>query len=90
MTVLENLYNGNINPCEAESLKNNPQYKQSLSLVGQAQSKLIESLTAEQKELLDNYLANTEELSVIIDEAIFKTGFSLAVKIMTEVGNIEL
>lgn len=90
MTTLENLYNGNINPCEAESLKSNPKYKQSLSLVGQAQSKLIESLTEEQKKLFDNYLTNAEELSVITDEEIFKVGFSLAVKIMTEVGNIEL
>ena len=90
MTTLENLYNGNIDPCESESLKNNPKYKQSLSLVGQAQSKLIESLTEEQKKLFDNYLTNAEELSVIIDEEIFKIGFSLAVKIMTEVGNIEL
>ena len=90
MTTLENLYNGNINLCEAESLKNNQQYKQSLSLVGQAQSKLIETLTEEQKELFDNYLTNAEELSIIIDEKIFKIGFSLAVKIMTEVGNIEL
>ena len=90
MTVLENLYNGNIDPCEAENLKNNPKYNQSLSLVGQAQSKLIESFTEEQKKLFDNYLTNAEELSVIIDEEIFKIGFSLAVKIMTEAGSIEL
>ena len=88
MTILENLYNGNIDPCEAESLKNNPKYKQCLSLVAQAQEKLIATLNEEQKRLFDNYLTNAEELSVVIDEEIFKIGYALATKIMIEVEGI--
>ena len=84
MTVLENLYNGNINPCESERLKNNSEYKKLISLTAQAQEKLVTTLTEEQKKLFDNYIMNSEELSLIINEEIFKEGFSLAVKIIIE------
>lgn len=85
MTTLENLYNGNINPCESEHLKNNSEYKKLLSLVGRAQEKLEGTLSDEQQELFENYLVNANELSVVIDEEIFKEGFSLAMKIMIEI-----
>ena len=84
MTTLENLYNGNINPCESERLKNNPEYKKLIALISQAQEKIVATLTEEQKKLFDNYIMNSEELSVIINEEIFKEGFSLAIKIMIE------
>ncbi len=84
MTTLENLYNGNINPCESERLKNNPEYKKLIALTSQAQEKIVATLTEEQKKLFDNYIMNSEELSVIINEEIFKEGFSLAIKIMIE------
>lgn len=85
MTTLENLYNGNINPCDSERLKSNSNYKKLLSLVSQAQENLNATLIAEQRELFENYLVNANELSVIIDEEIFKEGFSLAMKIMIEI-----
>lgn len=84
MTTLENLYNGNINPCESERLKNNPEYKKLIALTAQAQEKLVTTLTEEQKKIFDNYIINSEELSVIINEEVFKEGFSLAMKIMIE------
>lgn len=84
MTTLENLYNGNINPCESERLKNNPEYIKMITLTTQAQEKIAATLTEEQKPLFDNYLTNSEELSVIINEEVFKEGFSLAMKIMIE------
>ncbi len=84
MTTLENLYNGNINPCESERLKNNSEYRKLIALTAQAQEKIVATLTEEQKRLFDNYLMNFEELSVIINEELFKEGFSLAVKIMIE------
>ncbi len=84
MTTLENLYNGNINPCESERLKNNPEYKKLIALTAQAQEKIAATLTEEQKNLFDNYIINSEELSVTINEEIFKEGFSLALKIMVE------
>lgn len=85
VAVLENLYHGNINPCESERLLNNHEYKKLIELTSQTQDKLVETLTDEQKKLFDNYVTNTEELSVIIEEETFKYAFSLAMKIMIEI-----
>ena len=85
MTTLENLYHGNINPCESERLNNNPEYQKLLTLAGKAQEKLQASLSEEQRRLLDNYIINADELSIVINEEIFKEGFSLAMRIMIEI-----
>ena len=85
VTTLENLYHGNINPCESEKLLNNPEYQKLISLTSQAQDKLVESLTDKQKKLFDNYASNAEELSVTIEKEVFKYAFSLAIKIMNEI-----
>lgn len=53
MTTLENLYNGNINQCETEKLKNNPEYKNLIVLTVQAQEKLVATLSEEQRKLFD-------------------------------------
>ena len=85
MTTLENLYHGNINPCESERLKSNPEYQKLLSLTEKAQENLQVSLSEEQRQLLDNYIINADELSIVINEEIFKEGFSLAMRIMIEI-----
>ncbi len=85
MTTLENLYNGNINPSDLDELKYNPEYSRALNRVCAARQKLTDSLSAEQRELLERYITNADELSIITDEVIFKSGFSLAIKIMTEI-----
>ena len=71
MTTLENLYNGNINPSDLDELKYNPEYSRALNLVCVARQKLTDSLSAEQRELLERYITNADEISVIMDEAIF-------------------
>jgi hypothetical protein len=47
--------------------------------------KLTDTLNDEQKVLLENYIINTDELSIITEETIFKEAFSLAMKIMIEI-----
>ena len=85
MTTLENLYNGNINLNDLDELKCNPEYSRALNRVCAARQKLTDSLSAEQRELLERYITKADELSIITDKAIFKSGFSLAIKIMTEI-----
>ena len=85
MTVLENLYNGNIEPTESESLKHNPRYIEGLALVGRMQQELMEVLDEKQKELFEMYIDRANELSIVINEETFKTGYRLATKIMIEV-----
>mgnify|MGYP007069847955 FL=1 len=84
MTTLENLYNGNIEPTDSESLKNNVRYKEGLRLVGRLQEELAEMLNEEQKELFEKYLTAANELSIVINEETFKTGYRLATQIMIE------
>ena len=85
MTTLENLYHGNINPSESESLRDREDYKQSILLVTKAQEKLKAALTDEQMKLFGAYLMNAEELLLIVEEEMFKEGFKLAVRIMAEI-----
>ena len=85
MTTLENLYHGNINPSESENLRGREDYKQSILLVTKAQEKLKAALTDEQMEPFVNYLMNAERLSLIVEEELFKEGFKLAARIMTEI-----
>lgn len=84
MTVLENLYNGNIEPTDSDSLKNNMRYKEGLRLVGRLQEELSATLNEEQKELFEKYLTAANELSIAINEETFKTGYRLATQIMIE------
>ena len=84
MTTLENLYYGNINPCDSETLINNPKYRNSLARVNMNQQKLIAALNEQQRELFETYLTSASELSTVINEDTFKNGFSLAMKIMIE------
>ena len=84
MTTLENLYNGNIEPTYSESLKNNVRYKEGLRLVGRLQEELSATLNEEQKELFEKYLTAANELSIVINEETFKTGYRLATQIMIE------
>ena len=84
MTVLENLSNGNIEPTDSDSLKNNVRYKEGLRLVGRLQRELSETLNEEQKKLFEKYLMAANELTVVIDEEVFKSGYRLATNIMIE------
>ena len=84
MTVLENLYNVNIEPTDSDSLKNNVRYKEGLRLVGRLQEELSATLNKEQKELFEKYLMAANELTVVIDEEVFKSGYRLATQIMME------
>lgn len=84
MTILEEVYHGNINPSESESLSDNPEYKSLIALTAQAQEKLVSALNEEQKKLFDNYIINAEELSTIIEVDCFKTGFKLGTRLTIE------
>jgi len=85
MTTLENLYNGNINPCELKHLRERSDYKNALILVNQVQEKLEAALDEEQKKLFENYITCSDKLSLIIEEEIFKEGFRLAANIFIEI-----
>ena len=67
MTILEELWYGNITPTEYSRIENNDNYKEALRLVNQNQERLKATLNDEQKELLEKLLTASEELANLIE-----------------------
>lgn len=89
MTTLENLYNGNINPCELEHLAEREDYLIATERVNEARSEFEETLTDLQKCLFEKYVKEWDMMSLIVEEEIFKEGFALATRIREEVTEIK-
>lgn len=83
MTILEDLWYGNINPHET-FLSQNRQFKHLLSLMGKNRDKLSDTLTDQQKATLANYDDAINEMHSLTEQAAFRYGFSLGVRLMTE------
>ncbi len=89
MTVLEDLWYGNINPHET-ILKDNKQFKSLLSLMDRNREKLTGSFTDKQKELLEKYDDVINEMHSLAELSAFRYGFSLGIRMMMESISIEL
>lgn len=89
MTVLEDLWYGNINPHEA-ILKDNKQFKSLLSLMDRNREKLTGSFTDQQKELLEKYDDVINEMHSLAEVESFTCGFSLGIRLMMESVSIDL
>ena len=83
MTVLEDLWYGNINPRET-FLNGNCRFEHLLSLMGKNRDKLGDTLTEHQKELLEKYDEADNEMHSLAEQAAFQYGFSLGVRLMME------
>lgn len=83
MTVLEDLWYGNIAPHEA-ILQDDKRFKSLLSIMGKNRDKLCETLTEQQKEILEKYDAAINEMHSISEQSAFQYGFSLGVRLMME------
>ena len=89
MTVLEDLWYGNINPHETY-LNGNCRFKHLLSLMGKSRDKLSDTLTEQQKELLEKYDDVINEMHSISEVESFSCGFSLGVRLMMKSVSINL
>ena len=83
MTTLENLWYGNILPWEM-FVMNDPHLKSLLSLAGENYDKLIADLTEKQMEMLEKYKYTLFEMNSFTEQAAFKYGFSLGVRLIIE------
>ncbi len=83
MTVLEELWYGNLHPVE-EFLADNKEYKGLLRLVSKNREKLEATLTPEQAELFKKYYTATNEMNSVSESAAFQYGFNLATKLLIE------
>jgi len=85
MTLLENLWYGNVNPHEA-ILTENRRYKHLLSLMGRNRDELSETLTDKQLETLEKYDEAMNEMHSLAEVEAFSYGFRLGVRLMVETG----
>lgn len=83
MTVLEDLWYGNLHPVE-EFLADNKEYKGLLRIVAKNREKLENSLSSEQAELFEKYYTVTNEMNAVSETAAFKFGFNLALWLLIE------
>ena len=87
MTVLEDLWYGNIDPHEA-ILTGSKRYKHLLSLMARNRDELNETLTDKQSEVLEKYDESVNEMHSLAEVEAFSYGFRLGVKLMIEAGGI--
>ena len=83
MTVLEDLWYGNIDPHET-ILTTNKRYKHLLSLMGRNRDELSEPLTDKQTEALEKYDDAINEMHSVAEVEAFSFGFRLGVRLMIE------
>ena len=85
MTLLEDLWYGNVNPHEAIPTENR-RYKHLLSLMGRNRDELSETLTDKQMETLEKYDEAMNELHSLAEVEAFSYGFRLGVRLTIEAG----
>ena len=83
MTILENLWYGNIRPVE-EFVDGNAEYRSLLRLVGNNREKLEATLSPEQAELFEKFYTAVNELNSTAEVQAFSYGFRLGAQLMTE------
>ena len=83
MTVLEDLWYGNVDPHETV-LTTNKRYKHLLSLMGRNRDELSETLTDKQTEMLAKYDDAINEMHSVAEVEAFSFGFRLGIRLMIE------
>lgn len=84
MTILEDLYYGNICPWE-RSVKKESREQKAVQLMVSDEEKLRETLTNQQKEMLDKYRDSYNKLLAICERESFVSGYILTTRIMVEI-----
>ena len=83
MTLLEDLWYGNIDPHEV-ILTDSKRYKHLLSLMERNRDELNETLTDKQSEMHEKYDETVNEMHTLVEAEAFSCGFRLGVQMMIE------
>ena len=83
MTILENLWYGNIRPVE-EFVDGNVEYKSLLRLVSKNRKNFEATLSPEQSELFEKYSSAVNETNSTAEVEAFSYGFRLGIRLMIE------
>ena len=84
MNTIQDLYYGRISPYEM-SISATPEYQKLKALATQNEDLLRETLSDEQKELLDKLIECITDISSISERDMFINGFRLGMKLMIDV-----
>ena len=84
MNTIQDLYYGRISPYEM-SISTAPEYQKLKALAGKNEDLLRETLSDEQKELLEKLIECITDISSISERDMFIAGFQLGVKLMIDV-----
>ena len=84
MKIIEDLYYGRISPYEM-NISATPEYQKLKALADRNEDLLRESLSDEQKELLDKLIESVTDISSISERDMFIAGFRLGMKLMMDV-----
>lgn len=85
MSIIEELWNGNINPSEEIRMKANPEYEALLVSVSESYDELKKVLCEPQKALFERFVRDSEMLSVILEKAAFRRGFILGAQFTEDI-----
>ena len=84
MTVIEDLYYGNIHPCERDVVRGSAMDRL-MKLLCKNEETLTATLTEQQKEIFLKFKNCQDELSSLTERDAFRDGFILATRLMMEV-----
>ena len=84
MKIIEDLYYGRISPYEM-SISTAPEYQKLKALADKNEDLLRETLSDEQKELLEKLIESVTDISSISERDMFIAGFRLGMKLMIDV-----
>ena len=84
MSTIQDLYYGRISPYEM-SISTAPEYQKLKALADRNEDLLRESLSDEQKELLEKLAESITDISSISERDMFIAGFRLGMKLMIDV-----
>ena len=84
MNAIEDLYYGRISPYEM-SISATPEYQKLKALADRNEDLLRDSLSHEQKKLLDKLIETVTDISSISERDMFIAGFRLGMKLMMDV-----
>ena len=84
MKIIEDLYYGRISPYEM-NISATPEYQKLKALADRNEDLLRESLSDEQRELLEKLIETVTDISSISERDMFIAGFRLGMKLMIDI-----
>ena len=84
MGIIEDLWYGNISPCERD-IKRSSEYADVLKRIVQHEAKLHARLNDEEKEILERFVDCSNEICSLSERETFTRGFTLGIKLILEV-----